>query len=111
MHTSLGRPPVMLVDLRPVSSAMLVVGSYEVAEQIAKASTRFPYSPPKVPEIWNHMIHLSGPTSIMSSGVSRTLVLTRLCPPLLISAFYTRRAKTGRRFAKGSIQDLLPSTL
>lgn len=79
MHTALGRPPVMFVDLRPVSSPMLVVGNYEVAEQIPKASSRFPYSPPKVPEIGNHMIHLSGPTSIMSSGVSNMIVSIRLC--------------------------------
>lgn len=70
MHEALDRPPVMFVDLRPVASPMLVVASYKVAEQIARSSDRFPYSPPKVPEIWNHMVHLAGPTSIASSQVS-----------------------------------------
>ncbi|KAK2615795.1 hypothetical protein N8I77_002522 [Diaporthe amygdali] len=67
MHEALGRPPVMFVDLRPIASPMLVVASYKIAEQIAKPSDGFPHSPPKVPEIWNHMVHLSGPTSIASS--------------------------------------------
>ncbi|KAI0024019.1 cytochrome P450 [Xylariomycetidae sp. FL0641] len=67
MHKDLGRPPVMLVDLRPVSPPLLVIGSYEVAEQISKASSRFPYSPPKAPETWEHLEHITGPTSIASS--------------------------------------------
>ncbi|POS74875.1 cytochrome P450 52A11 [Diaporthe helianthi] len=67
MHEALGRPPVMFVDLRPVASPMLVVASYKVAEQIARSSDRFPYSPPKTPEIWTHMVHLTGPKSIASS--------------------------------------------
>lgn len=70
MHESLGRPPVMFVDLRPVASPMLIVASYKVAEQISRSSDHFPNSPPKVPEIWNHMVHLAGPTSIASSQVS-----------------------------------------
>lgn len=70
MHEALGRPPVMLVDLRPVTNPLLVVASYKVAEQVARSSDRFPYSPPKNPEIWSHMEHLTGPTSIASSKVS-----------------------------------------
>lgn len=38
MHESLGRPPAMLVDLRPLAPPMLVVGSYQLAEQIVKSS-------------------------------------------------------------------------
>ncbi|KAK7699110.1 hypothetical protein SLS64_011887 [Diaporthe eres] len=57
----------MFVDLRPVASPMLVVASYKVAEQVARSTDRFPYSPPKVREIWEHMVHLAGPTSIASS--------------------------------------------
>ncbi|KAH9908359.1 cytochrome P450 [Xylariomycetidae sp. FL2044] len=46
MYKALRRPPVMLVDLRPISPPLAVIGSYEVAEQIVKSSSRFPYSPP-----------------------------------------------------------------
>ncbi|KAK3316871.1 cytochrome P450 [Apodospora peruviana] len=67
MHEALGRPPVMLVDLRPVASPMVVVSNYEVAEQIVRTSDRFPYSPPKVPEIWKQLEHLAGPKSIISA--------------------------------------------
>ncbi|KAH8759047.1 cytochrome P450 [Diaporthe sp. PMI_573] len=66
IHETLGCPPVMFVDLRPVASPMLVVASYKVAEQISKSLDEFPYSPPKVPEIWNYMVYLNGPTSIAS---------------------------------------------
>ncbi|KAI0868502.1 cytochrome P450 [Hypoxylon argillaceum] len=67
MHEALGRPPAMLIDLRPISPPLLVIGSYEVAEQIVKASSRFPHSPPKAPQTWQHLEHLTGPTSIASS--------------------------------------------
>ncbi|KAI1169481.1 cytochrome P450 [Nemania sp. FL0916] len=67
MHEALGRPPVMLIDLRPVSPPLLVVGSYEIAEQIVKSTSRFPHSPPKAPETWNHLQHLTGSMSIASS--------------------------------------------
>ncbi|KAI0894408.1 cytochrome P450 [Annulohypoxylon nitens] len=67
IHRTLGRPPVMLIDLRPISPPLVVIGSYEVAEQLVKASSRFPYSPPKAPETWNHLEHLTGPTSIAAT--------------------------------------------
>lgn len=67
MHRALGRPPVMLVDLRPVASCMLVVGSYEIAEQITRASDAWPHTPPKVPEIWKQLEYLTGPRSIISA--------------------------------------------
>ena len=55
MHESLGRPPVMVVDMRPVASCMLIIGSYDIAEQISKATDKFPVTPPKVPEVWKPM--------------------------------------------------------
>ncbi|KAG8158186.1 hypothetical protein KVR01_011947 [Diaporthe batatas] len=67
MHEALGRPPIMFVDLRPVTKPIVIVASHMVAEQIAKSSDRFPYSPPKNAEAWSHMEHLTGPTSIVSS--------------------------------------------
>lgn len=71
MYDTLGRPPVMLVDLRPVSSPMLVIGSYEVAEQITKATSQFPCSPPKDLDVWAPFVHLAGTTSILTSKVSK----------------------------------------
>lgn len=70
MFEALGRPSVMFVDLRPIASPMLVIGDYQVAEQIVKSSALFPYSPGKEPHVWDHMVSLSGPTSILSSSVS-----------------------------------------
>lgn len=63
----------MLIDLRPISPPLVVIGSYEVAEQLVKASSRFPYSPPKAPETWNHLEHLTGPTSIAATQVRWSL--------------------------------------
>ncbi|KAH7317047.1 cytochrome P450 [Stachybotrys elegans] len=67
MHKALGRPPVMLVDLRPVASPMLIVGSHDVAEQVSKASDRWPNGIPKTPAIWKQLEHLTGPRSIISA--------------------------------------------
>ncbi|KAF7367262.1 Cytochrome P450 52A11 [Mycena sanguinolenta] len=65
MRDALGRPSVMFMDLRPLSSCMVAVGSYEVAEQII--SSQLPYSPGKVPEVWKLLEHLAGPRSILSA--------------------------------------------
>ncbi|KAF7523251.1 hypothetical protein G7054_g11825 [Neopestalotiopsis clavispora] len=47
MNRALDRPPLMFMDLRPVGDPMVVVGDYEIADQISKASKIFPTSPPK----------------------------------------------------------------
>ncbi|KAM7184581.1 cytochrome P450 52A11 [Rhypophila sp. PSN 637] len=96
MHRALGRPPVMLVDLRPVASCMLVVANYEVAEQIARSSDRFPYSPPKVPEIWKHLEYLTGPKSIISAEDNE---------------WKTLRKRFNPGFAPQHLMKLLPSIL
>ncbi|OIW22527.1 cytochrome P450 [Coniochaeta ligniaria NRRL 30616] len=49
IYESLGRPPVFVVDLRPVSYAILVVANHEVAEQISRVSPLFPWSVTKSP--------------------------------------------------------------
>ncbi len=67
MHKALGRPPIMLVDLRPVTSCLLVVGSYEVAEQITKATDRWPYTLPKTTEIFKPFAYLTGKKSIITA--------------------------------------------
>ncbi|CAJ2509211.1 Uu.00g142370.m01.CDS01 [Anthostomella pinea] len=69
MYKALGRPLLMLIDLCPISLPLVVIRSYEIAEQIVKASSGFPYRPPKSPETWRHLEHLTGPTSIVSSRI------------------------------------------
>ncbi|RYP51946.1 hypothetical protein DL768_002822 [Monosporascus sp. mg162] len=64
MWASMGRPPVMLVDLRPVNPPMVLVPSHNIAEQISKPSKLFPLSTPKSPT-WTHMIPIIGETSIL----------------------------------------------
>ncbi|KAF3006162.1 hypothetical protein E8E14_008051 [Neopestalotiopsis sp. 37M] len=64
MWTTLGRPPVMLADLRPVSDPMLLVTNHSIAEQISKPTQQLPFSTPKSPT-WTHMIPIIGSTSIL----------------------------------------------
>lgn len=96
MHQALGRPPVMLVDLRPVASPMLVIGSYEVAEQIMRSSDAWPHAPPKSPEIWKQLEYLTGPSSILSAGGEEWKALRRRFNP---------------GFATQNLMNLLPAIL
>ncbi|KAJ8122726.1 hypothetical protein ONZ43_g1147 [Nemania bipapillata] len=67
INEALGRPPLMLMDLRPFGPPMAIVRSHEVAEQVSKAYKQFPYSLPKMPEVYGHMVHVTGPTSILGA--------------------------------------------
>ncbi|KAH8780055.1 cytochrome P450 52A11 [Diaporthe sp. PMI_573] len=63
---SVGSPPVLFVDLRPINYPMLIVCDHEIADQITKTSTRWASSTPKSPtlgDIW----HLTGKHSILTS--------------------------------------------
>ena len=83
MNEALGRPPLMLIDLRPLQPPMVVVRSHEVAEQISKGSKPFPYSIPKMPQGYSHMVHIIGWTSILSSDVcSQSLWFLFLAQPI-----------------------------
>ncbi|KAK4239550.1 hypothetical protein C8A03DRAFT_42869 [Achaetomium macrosporum] len=64
MAKELGHPPLMLVDLRPVTYPMVVVTSHEVAEQISRVSKLFPWSTPKSPTM-GALVSLIGPQSIL----------------------------------------------
>lgn len=68
----------MFVDLLPVASPMLDVASYKVAEQIARIVRPFPYSPPKVPEVWNHMLVPSHRANIYHIFTSECLIVEDL---------------------------------
>lgn len=65
MQKAIGQPPLLFVDLRPVQYPMVVVFSYEVAEQITKASKLFPRSTPKSPTIGT-LVHLTGSDSMIA---------------------------------------------
>jgi cytochrome P450 len=49
MFRMLGKPPLMVLDLRPLTRPMVVVCSHDVAEQISRSSKAFPWSLPKSP--------------------------------------------------------------
>ncbi|KAM7215176.1 Cytochrome P450 [Rhypophila decipiens] len=65
IHEKLGRPPLFLVDFRPVRVPMLIVCDHDMAEQISKISHLFPWSTPKA-DVTSHLDHLLGPTNILS---------------------------------------------
>lgn len=69
IRISLGRPPLMLIDLRPIVPPLVLVPSHSMAEQISKQSDLFPLSTPKSPT-WTHMIPMIGETSILGKEVS-----------------------------------------
>lgn len=68
MNEALGSPPVMVVDMRPVSKPVALITSHFVAEQITKPSKLFPWSAPKTPSIVD-LVHLIGPKSILTAEV------------------------------------------
>ena len=70
MSESLGRPALMLVDLRPVGPPMIIVRSHKVAEQVAKSTKTFPHGLPKMSEVYSHMAHVTGQSSILGADVS-----------------------------------------
>ena len=96
MHEALGRPPVMFVDLRPAASPMLIIGSYEAAEQLVKPSDRWPYTPPKAPQVWKHLEYLTGPKSIITARDEE---------------WKTLRKRFNPGFATKNLMELLPSIL
>ncbi|KAI0200172.1 cytochrome P450 [Astrocystis sublimbata] len=66
MSKALGRPPLMFVDLRPISEPVVVVADHEIADAITKASKSFPTSPPKSDGSLQRLLYLMGPASIFS---------------------------------------------
>ncbi|KAH7303533.1 cytochrome P450 [Stachybotrys elegans] len=65
MSDSIGSPPLMLVDLRPVNQPMVLVGTHDIAEQISRASDLLPTSAPKSP--LGYMMPLIGTKSIVAA--------------------------------------------
>lgn len=70
MNEALDRPPLMFLDLRPFGPPMVIVRSYEIAEQICRPFSGFPYGLAKMPSVYGHMENVTGPTSILPASVS-----------------------------------------
>ncbi|KAM3498873.1 hypothetical protein MY10362_007833 [Beauveria mimosiformis] len=58
--------PLMFVDMWPASKPVVLLTSHELAEQMAKSSSKFPFSPPKASAI-KDLVHLTGQKSILTS--------------------------------------------
>ncbi|KAK8075558.1 hypothetical protein PG997_010221 [Apiospora hydei] len=67
MNQALGRPPLMFVNLRPISQPMVVVGDHNIADQLTRATPAFPTSPPKSSRSLDRLQYIMGPTSIFST--------------------------------------------
>lgn len=65
---SLGNPPLIMLDIRPLNYAMAIIGNHEVAEQVSRASKIFPYSLPKSPTM-TYIDPLVGHHSLVSIQV------------------------------------------
>ncbi|KAK8037379.1 cytochrome P450 [Apiospora marii] len=65
MLETLGNPPLMFVDLRPVNRPMVLVRSHEIAEQITKPSPQFPTSVPKASLAY--LRHVIGRSSVLGA--------------------------------------------
>lgn len=81
----------MFVDMRPVSKPVALITSHDIAEQVTKSSTLFPWSTPKTPTM-KDIIHLLGPSSLISAEV-RSVHDESSTPIVILS-----RARTGGSF-------------
>ncbi|KAI0017388.1 cytochrome P450 [Xylariomycetidae sp. FL0641] len=79
MHKSLGRPPLMFVDFRPVNRAMVVVADHAIAEQVARATPAFPTGLPK--SDYGALGYLMGPASILHAHGDAWRALRRRYSP------------------------------
>lgn len=68
MREQAGNPPIFLLDLRPVSWPLLIVGSHDAAERVSKSTKQAPWSTPKSPTV-RDILELVGPTSLLCKEV------------------------------------------
>lgn len=80
MMKSLGDPPVMLLDLRPVTLPLLVIGDHSVAEQVSRTSKAYPYSLHKSPTTY-FLKALTGEHSILHAEGEEWKALRRRYNP------------------------------
>jgi len=98
---------VFVMDMRPVTDPMLVIGEHSVAEQVSRSTKTLPYSFPKSPT-YNITMDLLGYRSILSRDVRLPFLPKR---PLLLYCWHLSRhelthslyrALSGRIFAEPS---------
>lgn len=66
MRDALGKPPLMVVDLRPITYPMILISDPAIAEQVSRGTKAFPRSIPKS-ETEKHPAHLMGPKSVLTA--------------------------------------------
>ncbi|KAK3689685.1 cytochrome P450 [Podospora appendiculata] len=98
MWIAIGRPPVMFVDLRPLTPPMLLVSTHEVAEQVSKPSKRFPLSPTKSPTL-TFMAPIIGMTSIIGKEHLWTLLPLILEKTIPFTRYLDQFADSGEVFS------------
>ncbi|KAI0160528.1 cytochrome P450 [Xylariaceae sp. FL1272] len=65
IHQRLGCPPLVLLDYRPICRPVVFIASYEIAEQLSRATKLFPTNPPKVD--LTYLQYVTGAKSILSA--------------------------------------------
>lgn len=71
LFKELGNPSVMAVDNWPIVPPLVYIRSHDIAEQVTRTSTQFPYSTPKADSI-ERLSHLLGENSILQMEVRLT---------------------------------------
>jgi cytochrome P450 len=80
-YHQLGRPPLVLFDMRPLlTRPMVVVTSHEVAEQISKPSKGYPWALPKSPTL-SGLVPLIGHHSILTGEAEEWKALRKRFNP------------------------------
>ncbi|KAK1750162.1 putative sterigmatocystin biosynthesis P450 monooxygenase stcS [Echria macrotheca] len=65
IRSALGNPPMLLMDLRPVTAPILIISDHEAAERVSKSTKVFPWSVPKSPTM-KGLKYLIGPLSLLT---------------------------------------------
>ncbi|KAL4790152.1 cytochrome P450 monooxygenase [Aspergillus venezuelensis] len=79
IYEILGKPPLVLIDYRPICRPVLFIGSHEIAEQISRPTKLFRTSVPKVD--LGYMEPIIGRTSILSAEGEEWKTLRRTFSP------------------------------
>ncbi|KAK4184099.1 cytochrome P450 [Podospora australis] len=67
MHEDVGRPPLMLLDLRPLNKPVVVIANHGIAEQLSKSSAPCPYKHRSLNTTLSDLEPLLGSSSMMSA--------------------------------------------
>ncbi|KAL4950111.1 cytochrome P450 monooxygenase [Aspergillus filifer] len=79
IHEMLGRPPLVLIDYRPICRPVLFIANHEIAEQISRPTNLFRTSVPKVG--LDYLEPIIGRTSILSAEGEKWKTLRRTFSP------------------------------